>query len=72
MIFDCPVAPVHVGARCRIGPNTAIYTEICPNQDHQADMRSVRKKLAAAITIEEDCWIGGGVTIWYVISSRPV
>lgn len=55
--------PVFIGARTFLGPDVSIYTV---NGDHHKTPQlpgSKRPCIAAAVTIEEDCWIGGRVII---------
>ena len=51
---------ITIGSRTLIGPNCSLYT---PN--HPMDYRLRRKTLETAypITIGEDCWLGGNVTV---------
>jgi acetyltransferase-like isoleucine patch superfamily enzyme len=53
---------VKIGDRCNIGPNVNIYTATLP-VDPKKRLGSRGPSLGRAITIEDDCWIGGGVTI---------
>jgi maltose O-acetyltransferase len=54
------VAPVRIGDFCMIGPNTLIATV-----GHPLDKEGRRERLGVckAITIGDDVWIGGNVTI---------
>lgn len=54
------VAPVHIGDYCMIGPNTLITTV-----NHPLDYQGRRDKFGVAkgVTIGDDVWIGGNVTI---------
>jgi acetyltransferase-like isoleucine patch superfamily enzyme len=53
-------AIVTIGTRTMIGPNVSIFAGT-----HETDVRSRRQHVeyAAPITIGDDCWIGGHVTI---------
>lgn len=51
---------VRVGKHARIGPNCHFYTPNHP-MDHVA--RREEKEYAYPITIGEDCWLGGNVTL---------
>ncbi|KAE8445272.1 hypothetical protein EG329_013510 [Mollisiaceae sp. DMI_Dod_QoI] len=53
---------VEIGDRCHIGPNVNIYTATLPI-DPKRRLGSRGPNLGRKITIESDCWIGGGVTI---------
>lgn len=53
---------VKIGDRCSIGPNVNIYTATLP-VDPKRRLGSRGPSLGKGITIENDCWIGGGVTI---------
>lgn len=55
--------PVYIGARTFVGPDVSIYT--VDGDDHRISRVSGAKRpcVAAPITIEEDCWIGGHVII---------
>ena len=57
-ILDC--ALVTIGDRVMFGPNISIYTAT-----HDTDVRSrqLQIELAFGVTIGDDCWIGGNVTI---------
>ena len=63
MNFDCvflDAAPIRIGAHCMIGPKTCIYAI-----GHPLDAKSRRKKIGIPkpVTIGDNVWIGGGVTI---------
>ena len=63
MNFDCvflDAAPISIGAHCMIGPKTCIYAI-----GHPLDAESRRKKIGIPkpVTIGDNVWIGGGVTI---------
>ncbi|KAH8685968.1 trimeric LpxA-like protein [Tricladium varicosporioides] len=53
---------VKIGDRCNIGPNVNIYTATLPI-DPKRRLGSRGPSLGRKITIDADCWIGGGVTI---------
>ena len=53
-------APVTIGDDCFIGPNVSIYTA-CHNTDPIE--RNSRREWAEAVTIGDNVWIGGSVTI---------
>ncbi|RFU29664.1 hypothetical protein B7463_g6668, partial [Scytalidium lignicola] len=53
---------VRIGDRCNIGPNVNIYTATLP-VDPKRRLGSRGPSLGRKITIDSDCWIGGGVTI---------
>lgn len=53
-------APVTIGDDCFIGPNVGIYTA-CHSTDPIE--RNSRKEWARPVTIGNNVWIGGGVTI---------
>lgn len=53
-------AEVRIGDNAFIGPNVSIYTACHPLD---ADDRKTRQEWAEAVTIGNDVWIGGGVTI---------
>ncbi|KAH8596340.1 hypothetical protein B0O99DRAFT_113146 [Bisporella sp. PMI_857] len=53
---------VVIGDRCRIGPNVNIYTAAL-NTDPKRRLGSRGPSFGRKITIHQDCWIGGGVTI---------
>lgn len=53
---------VRIGDRCNIGPNVNIYTATLP-VDPKRRLGSRGPNLGKKITIDQDCWIGGGVTI---------
>ena len=61
--FNCTIldgAKVTIGARTLIGPDCGIYTPEHPI-DWQERNRGIERLLP--VTIGEDCWIGGHVTI---------
>jgi maltose O-acetyltransferase len=53
-------APVTIGDDCFIGPNVSIYTA-CHSTDPVE--RNSRRELALPVTIGNNVWIGGSVTI---------
>lgn len=53
-------APVTIGDDCFIGPNVSIYTA-CHSTDPVE--RNTRQEWAEAVTIGNNVWIGGSVTI---------
>jgi maltose O-acetyltransferase len=53
-------ALVTIGDDCFIGPNVSIYTA-CHSTD--PEMRNTRKEWALPVTIGNNVWIGGSVTI---------
>lgn len=53
-------AEVRIGERVLLGPNVQIYATTHPLD---AEERATGKELSAAITIGNDCWIGGGAII---------
>lgn len=53
-------AMVSIGDDCFIGPNVSIYTA-CHSTDPQA--RNTRREWAKPVTIGNNVWIGGSVTI---------
>ena len=61
--FNCTIldgAKVTIGARTLIGPDCGIYTPC-----HPIDWQERRKRIERLlpVTIGEDCWIGGHVTV---------
>ncbi|KAG4029543.1 hypothetical protein MFRU_015g00830 [Monilinia fructicola] len=53
---------VKIGDRCNIGPNVSIYTAKL-HTDPKRRLGSRGPNQGIKIIIQEDCWIGGGVTI---------
>ena len=53
-------APVVIGDDCFIGPNVSIYTA-CHSTDPEE--RNTRREWARPVTIGDNVWIGGSVTI---------
>ncbi|GME40312.1 hypothetical protein GTA08_BOTSDO02537 [Neofusicoccum parvum] len=62
-VCDTPVLPVRIGERCLIGPNTSIYAVGHPLDYRERAGPLGAPSLASSVTIEDDCWIGGNVTI---------
>jgi acetyltransferase-like isoleucine patch superfamily enzyme len=60
---------VTIGDRCNIGPNVSIYTTELPIEPKRR-LGSRGLALGKKITIESDCWIGGGVIILPGITIR--
>lgn len=61
--FDCvflDAAPIRIGEHCMIGPKTCIYAI-----GHPLNAESRREKIGIPkpVTIGDNVWIGGGVTI---------
>lgn len=56
--MDC--APITVGDRVFIGPSCGLYTAIHPLM---ANERNTNIERAEPITIEDDVWLGGNVTV---------
>ena len=61
--FDCvflDAAPIRIGEHCMIGPKTCVYAI-----GHPLDAESRREKIGIPkpVTIGDNVWIGGGVTI---------
>lgn len=53
-------AYVTFGNDCFVGPNVGIYT---PNHSTDPVERNTRREWASPVTVGNNCWIGGGVTI---------
>jgi maltose O-acetyltransferase len=51
---------IRIGANTHIGPNCQLYT---PNHPIDHIERREPKETGHAITIGEDCWLGGGVIV---------
>jgi maltose O-acetyltransferase len=63
MNFDCillDAAPIRIGAHCMIGPKTCIYAIGHPLD---AESRKAKVGIPEPVTIGDNVWIGGGVTI---------
>lgn len=58
IILDC--AEVRIGDRVMFGPNVQIYATTHPLDPVE---RATGKEFSAAVTIGDDCWIGGGAII---------
>lgn len=58
VILDC--AEVRIGDRVMFGPNVQIYATTHPLDPVE---RATGKEFCAAVTIGDDCWIGGGAII---------
>ena len=58
VILDC--AEVRIGDRVMFGPSVQIYATTHPLDPLE---RATGKEFCAAITIGDDCWIGGGAII---------
>lgn len=58
VILDC--ADVRIGDRVMFGPNVQIYATTHPLDPAE---RATGKEFCAAVTIGDDCWIGGGAII---------
>ena len=63
MNFDCvflDAAPIRIGEHCMIGPKTCIYAIGHPLE---AEVRNTKIGIPKPVTIGDNVWIGGGVTI---------
>lgn len=58
IILDC--AEVHIGNRVMFGPGVQVYATTHPLDPIE---RATGKEFSAAVTIGDDCWIGGGAII---------
>ncbi len=58
VILDC--AEVRIGDRVMFGPSVQIYATTHPVDPAE---RATGKEFSAAVTIGDDCWIGGGAII---------
>ena len=56
--MDC--AKIIFGRKCFIGPNCGFYTAIHPLE---ATKRNAGYEMAQPITLGDNVWIGGGVTV---------
>jgi len=54
------VAPISIGADCQLGPNVQLLTPIHPLD---ADLRRAKWEQASPITLGDNVWLGGGVTV---------
>ncbi len=65
--LDC--APVKIGSNVFMGPNVSLLTPVHPmrwqnrNLYRRADGTMTDREYARPITIEDDCWIAGNVTV---------
>ncbi|KAF4841827.1 putative maltose O-acetyltransferase [Colletotrichum siamense] len=55
-------AEVNIGDNCHIGPNVSIYAATL-HTDPKRRQGSKGPQIGRPVTIDQDCWIGGGVTI---------
>ncbi|WP_156980384.1 sugar O-acetyltransferase [Corynebacterium terpenotabidum] len=55
------VCPVHIGKDTRIGPGVQILTPLHPLENHA--LRATGWEYGAPVTIGENCWFGGNVTV---------
>jgi maltose O-acetyltransferase len=55
------VCPVSIGKDTRIGPGVQILTPLHPLTDHA--LRATGWEYGAPVTIGENCWFGGNVTV---------
>ncbi|OJD30949.1 maltose o-acetyltransferase [Diplodia corticola] len=62
-VSDTPILPITIGERCLIGPNTSVYAVSHPLDYRERAGPLGAPSLANPVTIEDDCWIGGGVII---------
>lgn len=61
--YDCimlDAAPIRIGNHCKIGPRCSFYTPQHPI-DYVERMKPV--ETCYPITIGDNCWLGGGVTV---------
>lgn len=61
--FDCALldlAPIRIGARTLIAPKVQLLTPVHPMD---AAERATGRERGLAITIGDDCWLGGGVIV---------
>ncbi|KAL7818432.1 trimeric LpxA-like protein [Trichoderma gracile] len=58
-IDTCPIA---IGARTLVGPNCSFYSGTHP-LDHRVRNGTRGPESGKPIVVEEDCWLGGGVTV---------
>ncbi|OZM74571.1 maltose acetyltransferase [Amycolatopsis antarctica] len=59
ILLDC--APIRIGDDVSIGPRAQLLTALHPIENHEARRR--RWESAAPITIGDNVWFGGGVTV---------
>lgn len=62
-ILDTPIRAVTIGERCLIGPDFSIYAVTHPLDFQLRQGPTGAPSLGLDVTIEDDCWIGGHVTI---------
>ncbi|KAF2671483.1 trimeric LpxA-like protein [Microthyrium microscopicum] len=62
-ILDTPVRSVRIGERCLIGPDFSIYAVGHPLDHTLRNGPAGAPSFGMDVTIEDDCWIGGHVTI---------
>ncbi|KAF5507551.1 putative maltose O-acetyltransferase [Colletotrichum aenigma] len=55
-------AEVNIGDNCHVGPNVSIYAATL-HTDPKRRQGSKGPQIGRPVTIDQDCWIGGGVTI---------
>jgi acetyltransferase-like isoleucine patch superfamily enzyme len=58
VILDC--ALVTIGNRVMFGPNVSIYAA---THENEVESRRQNIEYARPVTIGDDCWVGGNVTI---------
>ncbi|MEG0499033.1 MAG: sugar O-acetyltransferase [Alistipes sp.] len=61
--FDCvfiDLAPIRIGRRCQIAPKVQLLTAHHP---FDAAERATSREVGRPITIDDDCWLGGGVIV---------
>lgn len=58
VVLDC--ARVVIGAQCKLGPNVQLLTATHPIEP---EARLAGREFARPITIEDGCWLGGGVIV---------
>lgn len=62
-VLDTPELPVRIGERCLLGPNVSIYAVAHPVGWRERNGPLGAPSYASEVVIEDDCWIGGGVTV---------
>lgn len=55
------MAEIRIGNNVNIAPGTCIFTEFCPKD---AVRRRAGVRYALPVTIEDNVWLGGNVTVW--------
>ena len=63
--FGCVIIDtgrVNIGARCLLGPNVSLFAASHP-LDPELRNGTQGPEMGADITIGEDCWLGGNVTV---------